>query len=516
MTPPLDENHPQEPVLTLSDVSRKASAGLFFITSTGVILLVVGFVGNLVLARLLTPSDFGIIALGLMVISLAMTLADGGLAAALIRRETPPTRSELRSLTGLQVLVTIAIAVVSVAVALNFGEAGVMASVMIITIPLSSFQIAARVTIIRNLEFWRTSATDMLSMTAFYAWSITAATLGAGAWSMATGTVVRAIVATVAIVALSPSGLIWPGRPRIRRLMPEIRFGIRFQLAWIVNVLRDQLLNAATAVIAGVAVLGQWTLASRLMQLPMLLFQAVWQVSYPAMAHFLVGDRDPKPILEDAARLASVATVLVMAPFGAATPVLITPVFGVKWGDVSTVLPLACLGLMLAGPISVAAVGYLNAANRPGDVVRVTTYSSAASLPVAIALLPVAGIRAIGIAYVVMGIVEAALLDRYVRDACNARLLVRTLLPLTIGIIAGSAAIAFSRTVEATIPSAVATAAVALGLSVAGLAATCGSDLRATLNVGRTSVRNVFVRRSQHHESSNDEKVLEGRPEASS
>jgi O-antigen/teichoic acid export membrane protein len=499
---PPDENDLESLVLTRREVGQKASKGLFFIASTGAILLVVGFAGNLVLARLLTPSDFGIIALGLIVISLATTLADGGLAAALIRRETPPTRGELRSLTGLQLLITIMISAVSVAVALNFGEAGLIASVMIVTLPLSAFQIAGRVTIIRNLEFWRTSITDMIAMIAFYAWSITAAALGAGAWSMATGTVVRTIVATVAIVILSPLGLTLPARPRIRSLLPEIRFGIRFQLSWIVNVIREQLTNTATAVIAGVVVLGQWTLAARLMQLPMLLFQSVWQVSYPAMAHLLTGGHDPKPILEDAARLASVAAVLVLAPFAAAAPVLITPVFGAQWDGVSTVLPLTCLSLLLVGPISVAATGYLNAANRPGDMLRVMSYSTAVSVPLALVLLPVLGIVAIGISLVVNAIVEAILLDRYVRSAAKARLLVRTVLPLGIGIGAAAIAIAFSHTVATTIPWAVATASIAFGLTAAGLALGCPSDLRATFDVCRSSVRNAFARRGQQHESS--------------
>jgi len=225
----------EETRLSRGEIGRRASAGLFFIASTGVILLVIGFFGNLVLARLLTPADFGIIALGLVMITLASTVADGGLAAALIRRETPPTHKELRSLTGLQLVFTLAIAIVLVAVALNFGEAGAIAAVMIMTIPLSSFQVGGRVTILRNLEFWRTSVADVASTVAFYTWSITAAALGAGAWSMATGTVVRTIVATIAIVSLSPAGLLLPARPHVRRLMPEIRFGVRFQLAWIVG-----------------------------------------------------------------------------------------------------------------------------------------------------------------------------------------------------------------------------------------------------------------------------------------
>src|SRR4051812_48876259 len=135
-----DKGATTEDRLTRAEVRDRASAGVFFITSAGALLLVVGFVGNLVLARLLTPDDFGIIALGMIVITLGITLADGGLAAAMIRREVPPTRAELRSLTGLQLMITSMLAAVGIAIALNLGESGRIAAVMIFTLPLSSFQ----------------------------------------------------------------------------------------------------------------------------------------------------------------------------------------------------------------------------------------------------------------------------------------------------------------------------------------------------------------------------------------
>ena len=484
--------------LTRAEVKDRASAGVFFIASAGVLLLVVGFVGNLVLARLLTPEDFGILALGMIVITLATTLADGGLAAAMIRREQAPTEAELRSLTGLQLLITTALVAVSVAVALNFGESGRIAAVMTLALPLSTFQIAGRVMIIRNLEFWRTTTTDSISQVAFYAWSIVAAMLGAGAWSMATGVVVRSIVATGLIIALSPTGLTLPAAPRVRRLLPEIRFGIRFQLMGIAGIARDQLLNLATATIAGVAALGSWTLTTRLMQAPGLLFQSMWQVGYPAMAHLLADNHDPRPILEEGTRITSVAAVLLLAPFATATPVLIEPVFGPEWATVGELLPLSCLALLIFGPISVVATGYLSAANRPGDIVRVITGASVVAVVVAVALLPLWGVVAVGIAYVVNAIVESILLDRYVRRECGARLFGRTILPLAVGTIASLAALVVRHAIAEPWLAAVATASVALGLATLGLALVCRPDLVATIRLCRTSMQAALGRRRDH------------------
>ena len=72
--------------LSSREVHRRASAGLFFVGATNSFLLVAGFLGNLVLARLLTPEDFGIVAFGLTTILLANAFSDGGLVAGLVRR----------------------------------------------------------------------------------------------------------------------------------------------------------------------------------------------------------------------------------------------------------------------------------------------------------------------------------------------------------------------------------------------------------------------------------------------
>ena len=47
------------------------------------------FVSNIVLARLLTPDDFGCIGMLMIFISLANTFIDGGFGSALIQKKNP-------------------------------------------------------------------------------------------------------------------------------------------------------------------------------------------------------------------------------------------------------------------------------------------------------------------------------------------------------------------------------------------------------------------------------------------
>ena len=50
--------------LSRSEVRRRSLAGIFYLTSSSVANLLIGFFSSLVLARLLTPSDFGVVAIG--------------------------------------------------------------------------------------------------------------------------------------------------------------------------------------------------------------------------------------------------------------------------------------------------------------------------------------------------------------------------------------------------------------------------------------------------------------------
>ena len=49
--------------------------------------LLIGFIGNIILARLLTPDDYGCIGLLLIFTSIADVLIDGGLGSALVHKK---------------------------------------------------------------------------------------------------------------------------------------------------------------------------------------------------------------------------------------------------------------------------------------------------------------------------------------------------------------------------------------------------------------------------------------------
>ena len=51
--------------------------------------LILAFVGNLILARFLTPEDYGVVGMLTIFISLSEVFIDSGLGAALIQKDNP-------------------------------------------------------------------------------------------------------------------------------------------------------------------------------------------------------------------------------------------------------------------------------------------------------------------------------------------------------------------------------------------------------------------------------------------
>lgn len=69
------------------DIKNKTLKGVIWISLQRFSMILTNLVSNIVLARLLTPDDFGCVAMLMIFISLANTLIDGGFGAALIQKQ---------------------------------------------------------------------------------------------------------------------------------------------------------------------------------------------------------------------------------------------------------------------------------------------------------------------------------------------------------------------------------------------------------------------------------------------
>lgn len=419
-------------------VRQRASAGIFIVSTRGLAVLVLGLLGNVVFARLLTPRDFGIVAIGTTFVTFLALISDGGLGAGLIRRKEPPRRDELRALTGLQLAITVAAAAIITAIGLEFGEAGRVVAFMAWSMPLVIFQFPGRILLERELRYRPIAWVEVSQVVAYTLGGIGLVVAGAGVWGLAIASVLRAAVGSVAMNLVCPAGRGWP-RLAWSGIRPLVAFGIRFQAVTVTWVGKQEGLNLSIAAVAGATVLGLYSLGRRLIGVPQLLLLSLFRVSFPAMSQLLAAKQDPARLIERAVAIAAVGTGVVLAALAGSAPGLIPGVFGEQWRDAAQALPGQCLGMGIGGSIAVGTQGYLYAIDRVGVVLRSQAYAAVAVFAVTLPLLPVLGLWAISIGALGSSMAEAVVLARSTRATVHVRLGHLVAVPAVIGTCAGAA-----------------------------------------------------------------------------
>lgn len=474
--------------LGAEEIRERAAAGVGLIGVQGVLLRLVGLAANVVLARLLLPEDFGLLAFGLTLMTFGSYVADAGIAAALVRRPEPPTRADLGAFLALQLGISTVFAVAAAALAAPFGEDGLLVAVMMLSLPLVTMRVPGAIVLERSLSYRPLALVAICETLVFYGWSVSTVALGWGVWGVATATVVRAAAASILMAVIAPVGFVLP-RPSWRRVRGLLAFGARFQAAGLGLVLREQGLNTATAAIAGLATLGLWSLVTKVLVAPFILFTSLWRVSFPAMARLIEVGEDPGPVIERSVARVCLATGLVLTGLVGSAPALIPLVFGDKWSGAAAAVPWASLGLMVSGPVSVAATGFLYAIGDASTPIRSIVLNSLAFAAVALPLLPWLGVIALGLGWMASALVEAIVLGRAVSRETGARLFPPLVVPLACAATASAAGWVSSSALGQTPTSAMAGVAVAESLYVGALLVLSRPLLRDTAGVTRRVVR---------------------------
>jgi O-antigen/teichoic acid export membrane protein len=468
--------------LPRAEVRRRSLAGVLYLTSQNLANLLIGFVASLVLARLLTPTDFGVVAIGSTLTLIAGALADGGLGAGMNRRPEPPTRAELRTLNGIQLTLILAFSIPALAVALDFGRTGAVTAIMICSLPITMLQTPGRIVLAREMRYDRQTVIDFTAQTSFQVFAVVTVILGAGVWGLASASIVKALVGTI-LTAILSIGLNAPSLRGWRGFGDLIRFGLKFQASWFTWIAREQGLNVVVAAVAGVASLGIWTFTNRIFQLPSLAFSSLYAVGFPAMSNVLARGEDAGPIIMRTVRRAAIAGTFVFPAFAAASPELIPSVFGGQWREAVEIMPYVCVSTFILGPIAVVATSYLSAAGRPGIVAWASASLGVVWIGLTAALLPVMGVAAIGVGNLAGALLEAWILDRATLRSAGVAPHRPLLRPLGVGLVAGTAGWLLCTSGPGGFWLGVAAGALTLVLGFVGLSLVCRSDLMDTIRL---------------------------------
>jgi O-antigen/teichoic acid export membrane protein len=419
---------------TAAETGDRAAGGAALLVARGAVILVAGVGANIVLARLLSPRDFGLVALGGVLIVFGSFFADAGLGAGLIRRAQPPTREELAAVNAVQFLVTGGLAAAAAGVAAVIGRDAWIVAAMVASLPIAMLKVPSVILLERRLEYRTISIVDLVEAGVFYAWALVTVALGAGVWGFATAVVARAAVGSATMLWLGPAGIVrprWSG-PAIR---PLLGFGAKFQASVVIALVRDQTLNVGIAAIAGVSALGVWNLAWRVLQIPFMVFGTLGRVGFPAMARLLEDGSDPRPVLERGGAALAVLSAAMMVALTSFAPAL-PSVLGDSWHQVPAVLLWAGIALIASLPAVVSTMPYLFATDEGGTVVIAALIAAVLWLGLTFPLLVTLGPVAAAIGWCAGAFGQLALLVVRTGERSGAAIASSLAAPVLLGIAA--------------------------------------------------------------------------------
>ena len=169
---------------------------------------VLSIVFGIVLARLLMPEDFGLIAMVVVVVGFAGLLSDVGLGAALIQRQGI-TEDHYSSIfwvnNALGLILVICLILLSPAIADFYGRPEIETIVIVLSFNFlfAALTMVPRARLNKSLAFRELSIIDVLSMLAGAGTAITLAVLDFGYWSLVVQQLVNRSMSTVLIWAIS-------------------------------------------------------------------------------------------------------------------------------------------------------------------------------------------------------------------------------------------------------------------------------------------------------------------------
>lgn len=259
----------------LGPIAARAVAWNYASFAAGKVLVLVTMA---ILARLLSPEEFGIVGFATLVIAYLVVLKDLGLGAAVIQRrddieDAAQTVFVLNLIIG--AVLTTLVALTAPLVAAFFREPLVtpLLRVLSFSFVLESLGSMHVVLLKRNLDFRRKLIPDVGAAIVKGAVAIATAATGFGVWALVWGQLAGVMTAVVL------SWIVIPWRPVFRfhrrLLRPLMRFGAPLLVTDIQYAIWSNLDYVIVGRMLGGASLGIYTLAYRL---PELLVHSVWRV----------------------------------------------------------------------------------------------------------------------------------------------------------------------------------------------------------------------------------------------
>lgn len=327
-------------------LDRTLFGGVTWIGGIKGVTLSLTWLSTVIVARLLTPADYGLVAMATVYLGLTSMITDFGLGSAIVALDHFDERVAAQ-LHSVSMVVGVAAFLVSCTVAAPLGRFYGTASLIPVIIVLSvglvldAMRVVPMAILARRLQFKQLSLLEALKALSAVASTLALAFWGAKYWALVVGNVLASFVLTAFVLVTLPQRLAWP---RLRELRSTLTFSSHFlfgQLAWYGYSNADFVVAGR---VLGRVALGEYTMAWTLTSAPADKIMAVFGRVMPTM--FAAVQRDVAA-LRRYFLLFTEALGILIVPAGIGLALVardfVLLVFGAKWAAAVVPVQILCL-----------------------------------------------------------------------------------------------------------------------------------------------------------------------------
>jgi len=408
----------------MDTLKEKTAKGLFWGALSNGLQQVLNLVFGIVLARLLSPGDYGLVGMLSIFSLLAGALQDGGFVSALNKRKHV-TQADYTSVFWFNTLVSLTLYVVlfcaAPLIARYYGEPRIvpLARFIFLGFVITSLNIVPRAYMFRELKVKQNTLIPLVALLVSGMAGMLMAYCGKAYWGLAAQTVIYTSTMTIGSYAVTRWHPSWHFTFRPVREM--FGFSSKLIVTSVFNILNTNLFNLLLGRFYGSVATGHYTQANKWATMGhSTITNMLWGVSQPVFAKI---DEDPArrlAVFRKLLRFTAFVSFPALLGLGLVAPEFISITLGPKWAPSAFILQLLALWAAVL-PVQNLFSNLLIARGRSTIYMGATIGMALASM--ATVLLSVSqGLHFMVVAYVVVNVLWLLVWHHYVHREIGLRL----------------------------------------------------------------------------------------------
>jgi PST family polysaccharide transporter len=305
----------------------------------------------ILLTRLLTPADFGLVSAALIVVSISLNFSQLGLGPAIVQRSALEPRhlsTAFVASTTFGILIAGAVWVGAPLIAQFFRMDHLVPVVRALGLlfPIAGISTVPESLLQRELRFRLLANRDVLAYGVGYgAVGVVLALLGWGVWALVSAQLTQAVIRTAILLRAAPPFL--RARPTWSSFFELMEYGIGQSAARLGMITANQADNLVVGRWLGAVPLGEYSRAFQLVSVPAtLLGDVVDKVLFPTMARVQNHPRRLATAYLEGTALLALVTLPAEVVAAVLAPDLVAVTFGSRWSGIVAPFQVLVLGMM--------------------------------------------------------------------------------------------------------------------------------------------------------------------------